>query len=136
MGISPYYRGSNCNFWASVDKNFDLVGATIHYLNKEIDDGKILYHSFTEYIKNPIDYSMASVKGAILSLKQKINDGSIFKIKGKKTKSKTLNKIFKNSNLSKDVFKRFPKKVIFKKRNNKLLINPVMLKKSEIYVIN
>ena len=54
---------------------------------------------------------MASVKGAILSLKQKkINDGSIFKIKGKKQNQKLLIRFSKNSNLSKDVFKRFPKK--------------------------
>ena len=136
LGISPYYRGSNCNFWASVDKNFNLVGATIHLINKEIDEGKILYHSFTEYIKNPIDYSMASVKGAILSLKEKINDGSIFKIKGTKQNRKLLIRFSKNSNLSEDVFKKYPKKVIFKKRNKKLFINPVMLRKNEIYVIN
>ena len=29
MGISPYYRGTDCNFWALYDNNPHLVGATI-----------------------------------------------------------------------------------------------------------
>ena len=27
MGVSPYYRGADCNFWAQNDKNSNLVGA-------------------------------------------------------------------------------------------------------------
>ena len=30
MGVSPYYRGCDCNFWALYDNNPHLVGATIH----------------------------------------------------------------------------------------------------------
>ena len=44
MGISPYYRGSSCNFWATYHKNYHLVGATIHLLSEGLDSGKILYH--------------------------------------------------------------------------------------------
>ena len=44
MGISPYYRGSACNFWALYDKNPQFVGATIHYLSEGLDDGDILFH--------------------------------------------------------------------------------------------
>ena len=29
MGVSPYYRGTDCNFWALYDGNPHLVGSTI-----------------------------------------------------------------------------------------------------------
>ena len=32
MGISPYYKGTDCNFWAIYDQNINYVGATIHLL--------------------------------------------------------------------------------------------------------
>jgi len=44
-GISPYYRGSACNFWALYDDNPHLVGATIHLLARKIDGGDILMHA-------------------------------------------------------------------------------------------
>ena len=31
MGISPFYRGTDCNFWALYDNNPHLVGSTIIY---------------------------------------------------------------------------------------------------------
>ena len=34
LGMSPYYRGASCNFWAYHDKNYHLVGSTIHDLQK------------------------------------------------------------------------------------------------------
>lgn len=44
MGLSPYYRGSSCNFWALYDGNPHLVGATIHLISKGLDSGAMLYH--------------------------------------------------------------------------------------------
>ena len=41
MGISPYYRGADCNYWAIKD-NINLVGSTIHYLSEDLDGGKII----------------------------------------------------------------------------------------------
>jgi methionyl-tRNA formyltransferase len=41
MGVLPYYRGTDCNFWAIYDKNFSKVGATLMLLSKKIDDGKV-----------------------------------------------------------------------------------------------
>ena len=37
MGLSPYYRGADCNFWALQDDNPHYVGATIHLLSKGLD---------------------------------------------------------------------------------------------------
>ena len=42
MGVSPYYRGTDCNFWALFDDNPHLVGATIHMLSKGLDSDQIL----------------------------------------------------------------------------------------------
>lgn len=45
MGLSPYYRGSSCNFWALYDGRPEYVGATIHLLSKGLDSGPILFHA-------------------------------------------------------------------------------------------
>ena len=50
MGISPYYRGNDCNFWALKDNNPHLVGSTVHLLTKGLDSGPILYHSLSKKI--------------------------------------------------------------------------------------
>tara|TARA_B100000780_G_C20970977_1_gene387670 strand:+ start:159 stop:722 length:564 start_codon:yes stop_codon:yes gene_type:complete len=51
MGVSPYYRGSDCNFWALYDGNPNMVGATIHKLTKGLDNGPILYHALSDIKK-------------------------------------------------------------------------------------
>ena len=71
MGISPYYKGSNCNFWALHDKNFHLVGATIHRLTNKIDGGPILFHTIAKRNRSSFMYSMSNVKAAITLLKKK-----------------------------------------------------------------
>jgi methionyl-tRNA formyltransferase len=53
MGISPYYRGSSCNFWAIYDGNPDLVGATVHLLSRNLDSGPMLFHALPK--PAPID---------------------------------------------------------------------------------
>jgi|TARA_B110000211_G_scaffold234801_1_gene306373 hypothetical protein len=83
MGVSPYYRGSSCNFWALYDGNPHLVGATIHMLSKGLDSGPMLYHAMSNFKSSPFDYSMSTVKSAFHSLAERINDRSIFKIKPK-----------------------------------------------------
>ena len=81
MGISPYYRGTDCNFWALYDNNPHLVGATIHLLTKGLDSGPILYHAMSEMKIDPYEYTMSTVKSAFHSIAERIKDGSIFKIK-------------------------------------------------------
>lgn len=69
MGISPYYRGSSCNFWALYDGNPELVGATIHKLGRGLDSGDILYHAFPPISKaNGFTLGMLAVKSAHESL--------------------------------------------------------------------
>jgi hypothetical protein len=80
MGISPYYRGSSCNFWCLYDNNPHLMGATIHMLSKGLDSGDMLYHvaPVTIGCSNNFEFTMASVKSAHQSLVTRISDSSIF----------------------------------------------------------
>lgn len=48
MGLSPYYRGSACNFWALWDRKPEYVGATLHLLSAGLDSGPILCHALPE----------------------------------------------------------------------------------------
>ena len=81
MGVSPYYRGTDCNFWALYDNNPQLVGATIHTLSKGLDSGPILYHAMSNNKTNPFEYTMSAVKSAFHSIAKRIKDRSIFEIK-------------------------------------------------------
>ena len=82
MGISPFYRGAACNFWALYDNNVHLVGATIHYLSKSIDSGKILFHVLpSKRYRNDFDFTMGSVLSAHKALISMIKNKKIFKFK-------------------------------------------------------
>ena len=80
MGISPFYRGSSCNFWALYDNNPSYVGSTIHMLSKGLDSGDMLFHCLPKFIDgdSPFDFTMRSVLAAHYGLCQSIGDGSIF----------------------------------------------------------
>ena len=80
MGVSPFYRGTDCNFWALYDNNPHLVGATIHMLSKGLDSGPILYHAMSKINSNPFEYTMSTVKSAFHSISERITDLSIFQI--------------------------------------------------------
>lgn len=103
MGVSPYYRGSSCNFWAAYDGHPELVGATIHLLGKGLDSGDMLYHALPkpEFIQ-PFDLGMKAVKAAQESLTERISTGEIFDYKSvvqdaKKEYRYTRNKDFNDS---------------------------------------
>lgn len=80
MGVSPYYRGTDCNFWALYDNNPHLVGATIHLLSKGLDSGPMLYHAMSNLKTNPFIYTMSTVKAAFHSLAERIKNKTIFEI--------------------------------------------------------
>ena len=82
LGISPYYRGASCNFWALYDKNPGYVGATIHMLSKGLDNGDMLFHCLPRLIKNDttFDFTMRSVSAAHYGLCQAIKNQKIFNI--------------------------------------------------------
>lgn len=79
MGVSPYFRGSSCNFWAAYTENIDLVGATVHMLSKKLDAGDMLYHVLPKAEKiEAFDLGMKAVKIAHDSLADRIKNGNIF----------------------------------------------------------
>lgn len=62
MGLSPYYRGSSCNFWALYDNNPGYVGATIHKLSRGLDSGPMLGHFRPTYSGESLfEFSMQAV---------------------------------------------------------------------------
>ena len=42
MGISPFFKGAACNFWAQYYGKNEFVGATIHHLSSDVDGGPII----------------------------------------------------------------------------------------------
>lgn len=80
MGISPYYRGSSCNFWALYDNNPAYVGATVHMLSRGLDSGDMLFHCVPKLIDgdSPFDFTMRSVAAAHKGMVEAIGNGEIF----------------------------------------------------------
>ena len=106
-GVSPYYRGRDCNFWALFNNNPHLVGATIHMLSKGLDSGPILYHALSEIKEDPFIYTMSVVKSAFHSITQKIKNKSIFEHAPEiQDKSKEI-KYSKKNQFNDEVIKKF-----------------------------
>ena len=129
-GVSPYYRGTDCNFWALYDDNPHLVGSTIHLLSKGLDSGPMLYHAMSNLKTNPFEYTMSTVKSAFHSIAERIKDGSIFTIKPiVQDKIKEV-RYSKKSEFSEELVKEYFEKKIdlnSKKFDNSLLKEPFFL---------
>lgn len=81
MGLSPYYRGSSCNFWALYDRRPAYVGATLHHLSTGLDSGPIIAHVRPEYSgESPFGFTMKSVKVAQDRLVAEIQSGSLLSL--------------------------------------------------------
>lgn len=81
MGVSPYYRGSSCNFWALYDFRPEYVGSTIHLLSKGLDSGDMLYHALpTLNDEDPFLFTMKAVEAAQLSLVEKLSNKALFEM--------------------------------------------------------
>ena len=129
-GVSPYYRGTDCNFWALYDGNPHLAGTTIHLLSKGLDSGPMLYHAMSNLKTNPFEYTMSTVKSAFHSIAERIKDGSIFKIKPFVQNKVKEVRYTKKSEFSEKVVKEYFKKKVdlnSKKFDNTLLKEPFFL---------
>ncbi len=81
MGVSPFYRGSSCNFWALYDGRPDLVGATVIRLSRGLDSGDMLFHALPKAEKiSPFALGMKAVLAAHVLLERRIADGSILDV--------------------------------------------------------
>ena len=131
MGISPYYRGSDCNFWALYDDNSDLVGATIHLISKGLDSGPILYHVVSDIKEEIYTYSMSCVKASIDSLVLKLKNKNL-NLENTIVQNKSYQiRYTKKNDFSEDAISKFLDKNINLKKKVDLnrLINPFILKK-------
>ncbi len=109
MGLSPYYRGSSCNFWALYDENPAYVGATIHMLSKGLDSGAMLFHCVPslEGEDTLFDFTMRSVMVASKGLVEAIKDGQIFRmVRTKQDKSQEI-RYTKNSEFTDLIVREF-----------------------------
>ncbi|WP_300458595.1 formyl transferase [Desulfobacula sp.] len=43
-GLSPFYRGADCTFWALYNREPDQVGCTLHFIDPGIDTGNLIAH--------------------------------------------------------------------------------------------
>ena len=132
MGLAPYYRGTDCNFWALYDNNPHLVGATVYMLSEGLDTGKILYHALTEIQDDPFIYTMSTVKSAFDSLAERISNKEIFgMLPVKQDNKKEVRYSKKKEFTEKTIEEFFRKKIELKKLNfdQNLYINPFILKK-------
>jgi hypothetical protein len=127
MGVSPYYRGADCNFWALYDNNPHLVGATIQLLSKGLDSGPMLYHAMSNLRSNPFEYTMSTVKSAFHSITERIKDNSILQIKPEVQNKKQEIRYSKRVDFNEEVIKSFFNKEInlkCKEFDNSLLKDP------------
>jgi folate-dependent phosphoribosylglycinamide formyltransferase PurN len=131
MGISPYYRGTDCNFWALYDSNPHLVGATIHMLSKGIDSGKILYHAISNIKKDPFEYTMSTVKAAFISIIERVKNKTLLDIKPITQNKKVEIRYSKANDFNDNILKKFFKKEINmeKKFDFSMLKDPFILEK-------
>lgn len=116
LGIAPQYRGRDCNFWALYDDKPELVGATIHLISDKVDKGNLLYHAVTKNMQNPYFYSMSAAKSAFKSLKDKIIDRSIFKIKPRKQSKINQIRLTKSDDFNEIIVKKFMNKKFKRKK--------------------
>jgi len=136
MGVSPYYRGSSCNFWALYDKKPEYVGATIHLLSKGLDSGPMLFHALPKIQEtDAFSLGMQAVKSAHKGLLAALKSKQIFKFNPVLQKKNleiryTRNKDF-DDNVALDYLDHMPsKQKIFqslKNRDLKTFLNPYVL---------
>lgn len=135
MGVSPYYRGSSCNFWASHQRNFHMVGSTIHMLSRGLDSGDILYHALPTLnnCSSLFDFTMKSVVSAHDSLVSRISDNSILSYSPVKQDRSQEVTYTRNSDFNDEVASKFldscPEltdvdSILLDQRNNIEYINP------------
>ena len=131
MGVSPYYRGTDCNFWALYDENPHLVGATIHLLSKGLDSGPMLYHALSSVTNDPFEYTMSTVKSAFHSLAERIKKQAIFQINPEIQKKEKEIRYSKKDEFTEEIVKKFFAKEINlnqKKFDKNLFKEPYILK--------
>ncbi len=66
-GLSPYSRGGNCNLFMLLERRPELVGITIHHIDKGIDSGDIIISAQVDYDQND-NYEIIDAKSFKLGI--------------------------------------------------------------------
>ncbi|MDA9258553.1 formyltransferase family protein [Gammaproteobacteria bacterium] len=132
MGISPYYRGSSCNFWALYDNNPSYVGATIHLLSKGLDSGDMFFHCIPKPRENdsPFDFTMRSVMVAHQGLVKTVDNESIFNLQAMKQNQLQEIRYTKNQDFNDEVADEFLQREMqldLESLSYPKLLNPIFL---------
>lgn len=130
MGVSPYYRGTDCNFWSLFDNNAHLTGATIHLLSDKLDSGSIIYHAMSNYSKKgPFFYSMSCVLSAFNSIVYNIKNNKLFNLEPIEQNLDNEIRYSKKKDFTPEIIKKFNNKNIILNKDKKLdlLIRPYFL---------
>tara|TARA_B110000459_G_C16612905_1_gene497144 strand:- start:2217 stop:3002 length:786 start_codon:yes stop_codon:yes gene_type:complete len=131
MGISPYYRGTDCNFWAIHDENPQFVGSTIHLLSKGVDSGAILYHALPYQEEDPYKFAMLACKAAFHSIVDNIKNETLFNYQPITQDLSKIIRYSKNIDFKDDIVKNYSTKMhkIKYQVDKDLYINPYFLNK-------
>ena len=123
VGLSQYYRGSSCNFWPIHGLRPDLLGATIHHVEKGIDNGSIINQDTILLESNDSEYTLMA-KTIVLGTRLMIES-----IRNQNTNISIGKKQNKNGRLY--LMKQFTPKTILEVRR---LVNSGILKQKIIAV--
>ncbi|MBU0564601.1 MAG: methionyl-tRNA formyltransferase [Gammaproteobacteria bacterium] len=136
MGVSPYYRGSSCNFWALYDGRPEYVGATIHKLSKGLDSGDMLFHVFPKKgSSDPFVHGMMAVKSAHDGLCYHLQNNSLSSMPSVKQRKDEELRYTRNADFTDEVAQQYlcnlpsseQLQSALKKRDLKKFLNPLLV---------
>ena len=70
--ILPEYRGSRSEFWQCYNEDYSHVGITLHYIDKGVDTGQILFQKKQEVGENP-DPNMLRANNTLATLQNYVD---------------------------------------------------------------
>jgi len=130
MGLSPFYRGSSCNFWAIYNSSPEHVGATIHFLSKGLDNGKIIYQCLPNLnFKDAYNFTMSSVLSVTRCLVDLIKKNKLLKIKSIESNKLLEISYTKKADFTDKIIKKFFTKKLF---NLKIIKKDIISKQKAV----
>ncbi len=105
-GQVEHYRGVDSSLWAMYDNRPDLIGATLHYIDKTIDAGSVIDTKGVDLDRfdnlNTIFYK--SCKAGFHLLSDNLSD--IIANKTKKKRLETMGKLYQNKDRNSEIVKK------------------------------
>lgn len=67
-GLTQHYRGVDSHIWAIMDDRLDLIGSTVHCIDKTIDAGYVLDQQVLKNIRQEDDVNDVFLKNCVLGI--------------------------------------------------------------------